>query len=565
MARGGRWTCEACGAAWGAAVRYCGTCGAGAVGGQLAGPRRARTGGRARRAAAAVGALVVLGGLAVFASSWPSTAPRLASPQLGPGAEEVALPEPRELPPADGAAGEPEADDRDESGDAAVGPDVDCGGDDCERWRRSFDHPPVYSAWRGDQEVVFVAGGRLVAWDARTGEDRWERPVPSELALGPHELDGGTWRPPYVTGDARWLVVVGPGGVQVLTPSGEERWTSLLPDGGIPILATVAGDLLLVVTEAPAPPLLPTDEDMTDGPAPDPSVEPDEEPPGIHTTELGVVAFELGTGEVRWRRDGSPMVFPPWFHDAAEQEVLLVQEGRATVALDVVDGAERYRLEDADAEEVAHIGGFLVRAAPMAGGDALQVVIHAADDGRELLVLPERAIDAALVVDDLLVVVALASPADDGHAAVAQHEAEAIAVDPAGAIVWRVPLEGRAPASCCASVLDAGQGMVRVAAGPGVAAIYLDVRSGQVERIERIAGSAVRQEWALGRDLVVAHTSSGQQTTVRAARGGHAVTVLGEFAQPVTGADGRGAEDGQLLLQVDAGLVAVELPAPNPS
>jgi hypothetical protein len=505
---------------------------------------------------------VVLGGLAVLASSWPSAAPGLA--ESGPGSDEVALPEPRDLPPADEVADEPVADDRDEPGDATMGIDVDCGGDDCERWRRSFGHSPVYSVWQDADELIFVDGDRLVAWDVATGGDRWNRPVAAEVALGPHEPDGGAWwRPPSVTGTDEWLVVLGPGGVQVFTRAGSERWTALLPDGGAPMVASVAGEVLLVVTEAPAPLSLPPDEDAPDELEPDPSVETDEDAPIIHTTELGIIAFELATGEVRWRRDGSPMIFPSWFLDAAEHDVVLIQEDRATVAMDVTDGTGRYRLEDAG--DVARIGGFLVRATPMAGGDAFQVVIHAADDGRELLVLPERVIDMALVVDDLLIAIAHPSPGRDGQAGEAPYEAEAIAVDPAGALVWSVPIERGAAASCCASVLDAGRGMVRVAAGPGAAATYLDVRSGRVERRERAAGSASREEWAVGRDLVVSHASSDDQTTMRAAWGGQPVTVLGAFAQPVTANDGRGAEDGQLLIRVDNGLVAVELPAPGSS
>jgi hypothetical protein len=507
---------------------------------------------------AVVGAVVALGGLTALAMRWPSTPPGLTTPEAGPGSEEVALPGPGELPPPDAEEGvqDPTAPER--PVEASLPLEFDCGGVDCERWWRPFDHLPVYSVWRDGQEVLFVAGDRLVAWDTETGGDRWERAVPSEVALGPQELDGGAWRPPSVTGHDAGLVVVGPGGVQVLTRSGEERWTALLTDGDIPILTQVAGEVLLVVTEAPEPPLLPPDRDAPTEPEADGSVEPDEDPPIIHTTELGIIAFELATGDVRWRRDSSPMLFPPWFHDEAQQDVLLVQEDRAVVALHVADGAERYRLEDAG--EVAHIGGFLVRTAPASDGDGPQVVIHAADDGRELRRLPERVIDAALVVDDLLVAVTHPEPADDGQTAGAQAEAEAIAVDPAGAVAWRVPIEGGTPASCCASVLDAGEGAVRVAAGPGVAATYLDVRSGRVERLERIAGPAPRDEWPIGRDLVVSHASSGQQTTVRAAPGGHPVTVLGGFAQPVTGADGRGAPDGRLLFRVDAGLVAVELP-----
>jgi hypothetical protein len=511
-----------------------------------------------------VGTIVVLGGLAVLALSWPSTAPGFTTSDGGPGSDEVALPEPRELPPpTDEVSGEPEADDRDGPDDVTMGVDVDCGGDDCERWRRSFGHSPVYSVWHDADEVLFVAGDRLVAWDLATGGDRWDRRVSTEVALGPHELDGGAWRPPSVTGTDEWLVVLGPGGVQVFTRDGSERWTALLSDGGVPVVASVAGEVLLVVTEAPAPLSLPPDEDAPDEPEPDPSVETDEDAPIIHTTELGIIAFELGTGEVRWRRDGSPMIFPSWFLDASEHDVVFIQEERATIAVEVADGTERYRLEDA--EDVAHIGGFLVRATPMAGGDAFQVVIHAADDGRELRVLPEQVIDMALVVDDLLIAIAHPSPGGDGQAGEAPYEAEAIAVDLAGALVWSVPIERGAAASCCASVLDAGRGMVRVAAGPGAAATYLDVRSGRVDRRERAAGSASREEWAMGRDLVVSHASSDDQTTMRAAWGGHPVTVLGAFAQPVTDNDGRGAEDGQLLIRVDNGLVAVELPAPGPS
>jgi outer membrane protein assembly factor BamB len=226
---GGRWTCEGCGASWGSAARFCGTCGSGATSGQPAVPRGARTAGRTRRAAAAVGALVALGGLAAVALSWPSSAPARTTDPAGPGSDEVALPQPRDLPSPDPGDTEPEVEARPAPDEPTMWFELSCGGDDCERWRRPFDDVPVWGAWRDASEVLFVTGDRLVAWDAETGEDRWERSVASDVALGPQELDGGAWRPPSVTGDDTWLVVIGPGGVQLLTRSGEERWTARSP------------------------------------------------------------------------------------------------------------------------------------------------------------------------------------------------------------------------------------------------------------------------------------------------------------------------------------------------
>jgi hypothetical protein len=63
--------------------------------------------------------------------------------------------------------------------------------------------------------------------------------------------------------------------------------------------------------------------------------------------------------------------------------------------------------------------------------------------------------------------------------------------------------------------------------------------------------------------VVVSHASSGQQTTIRPGQGGQQVTVIGGFAQPVLGRDGRAVRDGRLLLRVETGLVAVELPTPG--
>jgi hypothetical protein len=585
---GGRWTCDGCGASWGSAARFCGACGSGATSGQPAVPRRARTAGRARRAAAAVGALVLLGGLAVVTLSWPWSAPARTGAQAGLGSDEVALPQPRDLPSPDPEDTEPE----DEAGPAPdelrMWYEVSCGGDDCERWRRPFDDVPVWGAWRDAAEVLFVTGDRLVAWDAETGEDRWQRSVPSDVALGPQEMDGGAWRPLGVTGDDSWLVVTGPGGVQLLTRSGEERWTARFTDGETPFVAVVAGEVVLVVTEADWPPAPAIEEDASVEPDPDPTgdpeedvpldpgedappdpeedapPEPDEDDPVFDEPELSVVAFELATGDVRWRREGFPLIFPPTFGDLAQDDqddVLLVQEDRAVVAVELADGAERYRLEDASGAGAIRVGSFVVRDGPAVDRPA-QVAIHAADDGRELAVFPDRRLEAALPVDDHLVAVLHPASDEDENAAEPLPGTEAVALDLAGAIAWRAPLAPGATTSCCASVLEAGPGVVRVAAGPDVAATHLDVRSGRVVGREP-AAEAARDEWPLGRDVAVSHASSGQQTTIRRGQGGQPVTVMGGFAQPVLGRDGRAAWDGWLLLRVETGLVAVELPTPS--
>jgi hypothetical protein len=192
-----------------------------------------------------------------------------------------------------------------------------------------------------------------------------------------------------------------------------------------------------------------------------------------------------------------------------------------------------------------------------------QVAIHAADDGRELAVFPDRRLEAALPVDDHLIAVLHPASDEDENAAEPLPGTEAVALDLAGAIAWRVPIAPGATTSCCASVLEAGPGVVRVAAGPGVPATHLDVRSGRVVDREPADEIPARDEWASGRDVVVSHASSGQQTTIRTGQSGQQVTVIGGFAQPVLGGDGRAVRDGRLLLRVETGLVAVELPTPG--
>jgi outer membrane protein assembly factor BamB len=559
MALGGRWTCEGCGATWDPAARYCGACGSSATSGQPASPRRDPVSGRLRRVVAVVAAVVVLSGLTALALRWPVTSEGLATPEAGPGSEEVALPEPSELPPADHGAGEPGADDQAEPGEASMWQVIDCGGVDCERWRRPFDHLPVHGAWRNLDEVFFVAGDRLVAWDAETGADRWERPISSGVTLGPQELDGGAWRPPSVTGDDVWVVVVGTGGIQVLTRSGAERWTALLTDGEVPIVATLTGgDVLLVATQAPSRPTLDVDVDT------DTDEGGGEDERFVDTPDLGIIAFELPTGDVRWRRDGLSLVFPPMFGDVAQDGVMVAHEDGALVALEVADGTERFRLDDAGPGSVTRVGRFVVRdVRAETDADEWQVAIHAAADGRELAVFPRARVGSALMVADHLV--AVVQPAIEETAATADPQAgsEAVAVDLAGTIVWRALLEGNATSSCCASVLEAQPGVVRVAAGPGDAATYLDVRSGRVERREHTDRTQVRDEWSVGRDLVLSHESSGQQTTMRDGQGGEPVMVLGGFAQPVLGPGGQAARGGWLLLRVETGLVAVQLPTPT--
>jgi hypothetical protein len=573
VASRGRWTCEGCGAQWGAAARFCGACGVAATT-----PRPSshpHPVGRRRRLTTAVGAAVALTGVAALALAWPSTPPGPRGPGPAPGADEVAIPAPGELPAPSlgeggGENGADEPPDQPEPVEADLPLELDCGDDDCERWWRPFLQGPVSSVWRDAEQVLHVADDRLVAWDAATGADRWERPLPSDLALGPDHLDGGSWRPPQVTGRDGHLVLLATGGVQVLTGSGEERWTVLL-EGEVPMVAAMTAELLLVVTEEDQPPVLPTEEEE---PGPDDPVssdepadrdEPAEGPPDFYQPTLAITAFDLATGELRWRRDGLPMVLSYWFHDAEAADVLLVQDGAAAVALDAADGTERYRLEDAAAGEgfageLSHVGNFLITTRLAPSGGSWDAVIHAAADGRELLVLPDEVIGATLVVDDLLVVMAHPGPSQDGSDDRTRREAEVLAVDRSGTVVWRVPLDSAPSASCCASVLDAGDGTVRVAAGPGVDASHLDVRTGQVERIERVTGTEDREEWPFGRDLVVSHTSAGRETTLRLARGGRSVTALGGFVQPVLGAGGRATADDLLLLRTETGLVAVEVP-----
>jgi outer membrane protein assembly factor BamB len=540
--------------------------------------RPARPGGRARWLTAAIGVVVALTGLAalVLARSFPPQDP--SAPRSGPGAEEVALPAPGELPNHGGSGGEDGADeppDQAQPADAAVPPTLRCGDDDCERWWRPFLRGPVYSVWRDADQVLHVADDRLVAWDAATGADRWERPLPTDVARGPDHLGGGSWRPPQIIGRDGYLALLGTGGVQGLTGSGEVRWTAVL-EGEVPMIATMTGELLVVLTQGDEPGSdgpetsdEPTDVAGANEPAdPDEPVEPVEAPPDVQEPRLAIAAFDLETGELRWRRGDLPMLVSNWFHHAAAAEVLLVQDRAAAVALDAAAGTERYRLDDAAvgegfAGELSHVGSFLITTRLAASGGGWDAVIHAAEDGRELIVLADQVVDAALVVDDLLIAVAHPGPNQDGVDDRTRREAEALAVDLAGTIVWRVPIDSVASASCCASVLDGGDGTVRVAAGPGADASHLDVRTGRVERIGRVTGTMQREEWPFGRDLLLSHTSGGRETTLWMARGGPPVTALGGFVQPVLGAGGLATADDLLLLRTETGLVAVEVPPVN--
>jgi outer membrane protein assembly factor BamB len=531
----------------------------------------------------AAAAAVVLTGIAALALALPATPPSLLGLGPAPDAEEVALPEPGELPgPRDGdSGGEDGADeppDQPQPAEAGVPPALRCGDDDCERWWRPYLQGPVYSVWRDADQVLVAMEDRLAAWDAATGADRWERMLPSQLVLGPDRLGGGSWRPPQILGRDGRLVLLAAGGFQVLTGSGEVRWTAVL-ENEIPVTATMTGEQLVVLTEEDEPAwAFPVDEDEpepagsvttdeptdvtgTNGPPdPDEPAEPVEAPPDVQEPRLAISAFDLETGELRWRRDDLPMFLSFWFQDGATPDVVVVQDGSAAVALDASTGTERYRLEGALDGDVLHVGTFLLRTAPAAAGDGQGVVVHAADDGRELVALRAQVIDTALVVDDLLVAVVHPGPDHDASGDPTRRDVEVLAVDLAGTVVWRVPVDSVPSASCCASVLDAGDGLVRVAAGPGAAASHLDVRTGRVERIEPVTGSTDREEWPFGRDLVVSHRSSGRETTLRLARGVQPVTALGGFVQPVLGGDGRSTVDDLLLLRTDSGLVAVEVP-----
>lgn len=452
------------------------------------------------------------------------------------------LPDPMELPAAD----PPEGTALEESD--PVRAELDCAPEGCERWRRSL--TGLRAAWYDGDVVVALVGPDLVALDTATGEDRWSLPVADHVQVGPAER--AVWRHATITGDDRWLAVVGAAGIQVVTRSGETAWTATFPEDESLHVAWVVHDVVVLATERWPPPAG-DGSTVDDGAAADGGEVDAADPWGV-APAVRLTAYDVTTGDVRWSRDDLTEVAPSPPGLRGSGPVLARTDDGGYVALDPASGQERYRLGAGSDRWLYQVGGYVV-AGFRGARDGGRTTVHAADDGRELAELPDGELGWAIDVEGLLVAVhrPLSPPRDP----------QVVALDAAGAMVWSTVL-GPAAGACCPSVLDTGDGVLLASAGHGGDVHHLDLRSGvEVGRTavgrSSAAPGASADEWQLARDLTIRTSTSGDRLTVRDARG-REVEARGDFVHPLTDAGGWAARDGRLLLWAEQELLAVDLP-----
>jgi hypothetical protein len=478
--------------------------------------------GRVRRTIVVVGSVVVLASIATFVLQRPSVPWGAASPAAGPGSEEVALPAPSALPRTDGDGS---LDELPTEPDVMVGEDVvlepqvlrvDCPAGPCELWRRVGDDPGM-SVWRDEGEVVIVEGDRIVVLDAATGDERWSR----ELSEGDEpDARPRAWVGSVVAGDDTRLVVLARGRIDVLTRSGEVLLTAALPDLD-PLRAWLTDELLFVLVGG------------DDGGA---------------DFELELAALDTATGAVRWRRDDLGMVYLPWPPDVSASDVVLIEDD-GLVALDAETGEERYRLGPADQRWVYRHAAFAV-IQPFESEIEGTASVHATADGRELVALTGRRVEAALEVDGLLVTII--GPFGEGAR-------EAVVMDANGAVVWQRTIDDAVPQrNCCATVLDLDDGHVQLSAGPGAEVLEVEVVSGDARASEPSDRGRSGQD-RYGRDLL--GWGSGDRTRFWQRPGSEVeVEVRFGFVDPVLDRNGWAARGGNLVLHSMNDVLGVQLP-----
>jgi outer membrane protein assembly factor BamB len=469
---------------------------------------------------------------------------RLAAIARGSDGTEVELPDPDELPqPPPPVAAAP----------ADPGPprvELDCTAAGCERWRRAFG--AVDASWYDGDEVVVLDGELLVALDAATGQERWSLAVVEHLLAG-RAAERAVWRPTSLTGDDRWLAVVGAGGLQVVTRSGEEVWSAELPEDESLLTVALVDDVLVLSTERwPSDAVMDADEDDGEEVGSG-GGEVDAANPRGFDPSVRLAAYDAATGDVRWTREELSEVAPspPWLHGPG---VVLARDDDGYVGVDAATGQERYRVATGADRWLYQVGDYLLVSDRRSGGSSDRGTVHAADDGRELGELPEGELGWATDVDGVLLVV---------HRSSGPGGLQAIALDREGSVTWQQPLEEPTADRCCPVVVDAGGGVVLVSAGPGAAIRHLDVRSGRevaetVEWTDDPAGPP--DQWQLARDVTVRTSSSGDRATFRDARG-RQVEAQGYFVHPITDVAGWAARHGRLLLWGERELIAVDLRA----
>jgi hypothetical protein len=438
--------------------------------------------------------------LTVGLTVWAATAD-LSLPRLGERADpSVALPDAAAVPAGRGPAGAER--------DAALAPFVpgrfSCQPTGCELWRRPM------TDWRLDPEpvagmIAFLEAGELLAIDVWSGEVRWREPLDRLLeAATQHRAGWGAWGP-QLGGDDDRLAVATTSGVQVLTRQGEPRWTAAVDLGDEVHHVVVTPSSVGVASSAwPDAPL--DADDATSEPADDAM---DHDWPELPQQ---LTVFDARTGEPRWTRDDLRHTYGL---RSSTADVFVVQARTSAEILDAATGDVRAVVDNGP-------GGWVI---PF--HDLLVVHVDDAEVDEEVVtVATSRIVDAAdgtvrqefeghlfpLTVAGEVTILLRSTGPRFGRAGVPP-ESEAIAIGPEGEVRWRLELVVEDDDDfCCPTVIDLGDGRVRVASGPGFPAVVVDAATGAVRDGDPLAAALsdeTQEHWQLGGSTILRRTEDG--------------------------------------------------------
>jgi hypothetical protein len=467
--------CDRCGTSWEASARFCGRCGQVLAARRQAPPEGPPAGDRRWLivAGALVGVVALLAGASVALGD-------LSLPRAG-GDPAVSLPDAEEM--GEDRSLEPE------ERDAALAPfdpdRISCAPAGCEVWRRPLDvrwGRAGAPQWVVGSPVV-IEDDHLVGVDLESGADRWRLRIESPLRArddGPVDLTMGRL---MLAGNDELVALATTEGVQLVSQAGETRWARSLPADGAQLLwVHVTGTSVLVAHES-GPVLGDPQDDGNDAEV---------------LLDVTVTVMDTRDGQLRWSQGGFRHLFPlPTLAD--REDLLLVGADEAVRALELATGEARYELPGGPDLWPHHHAGGLVSIDDV--GAATSSLISASD-GTVQVELPGVA-RSVQEIDGRVIALLELDGAERG-----EPSREAVAIDPAGSIAWRHPVEPATVDRCCPSILEVDGRWARLSDGPGATALVVESRSGTVRSDDPLAansGLPMDVQWQVGRRLLQRH------------------------------------------------------------
>jgi hypothetical protein len=495
-----------------------------------------------RRLGLSLGAAILVAGLATWVAAADVRLPGFSEPSD----PDVALPAPDTVPAGRGPTG-PER-------EAALAPFVPgrftCQPTGCELWRRPM------TDWLLDPEPVagmlaFLEAGELLAIDVWSGEVRWRTPLDRLLEAATQARSGwGAWGP-QLGGDADRLAVATTSGVQVLTRHGEPLWAAevdlgdqihhvVVTPSSVGVASSAWPDAPLDADDATSEP----DDDVMDHDWPEPPQQ--------------LTVFDARTGEPRWTRDDLRHTYGL---RSSTADVFVVQARTSAEILDAATGDVRAAVDTGPAGWVIPFHDLLV------------VHVDDAEVEEEVAaVATSRIVDAAdgtvrqefegylfpLTVAGEVTILLRSTDGPRFGRADAPPDREAIAIGPEGEVRWRLELVVEDGDSCCPTVIDLGDGSVRVAAGPGFPAVVVDAATGAVRDGDPLAAALsdeTQEHRQLGASTILRRTDDGLGALFDST--GRRVDLQGANWFPFWVDPG---PDAPVLLHADGHLVAIDFP-----